>query len=361
MEQVHIALGDNSYDIHIGHGLDSAALIRGALSKTKDLLIVSNETIAPLYLNKLEEGLKGQGFRCNSCILKDGETYKNIDSYMQIIGTLLESGYGRDCALVALGGGVIGDITGFAAATYQRGVDFVQIPTTLLAMVDSSVGGKTAVNHPLGKNMIGDFHQPKVVVADLDYLKTLPKREIAAGMAEVIKYGVIFDRDFFDYLMQAEDTAALDLAYVVKRCCELKADVVSKDEKEKGLRALLNYGHTFGHAIEVGMGFGTYLHGEAVAVGMLIAAYVSYRTNKGMTEQDVAQVQAILPKYNLPYASPDKLSAQNYLEFMRHDKKVKSGVINYVIPQSIGSAAVFNDLPDDVIASLIDDFKAAYH
>lgn len=361
MEQVHIALGDNSYDIHIGHGLDSAALIRGALSKTKDLLIVSNETIAPLYLDKLQAGLEGQGFRCKSCILKDGESYKNIDSYMQIMTALLENGFGRDCALVALGGGVVGDMTGFAAATYQRGVDFVQVPTTLLAMVDSSVGGKTAVNHPLGKNMIGAFHQPKLVVADLDYLETLPEHEIVAGMAEVIKYGVIFDKAFFDYLNQAENIAALDLAYVVKRCCELKADIVSKDEKEKGLRALLNYGHTFGHAIEVGLGFGAYLHGEAVAVGMLIAAYVSSRTGKGMTEQEVAQIQSILSKYNLPYASPTVLSGADYIKYMRHDKKVKSGVINYVIPETIGKASVFNDLSDDSIVSLIDDFKAAYH
>lgn len=338
MEKVHIALDENSYDIFIGHGLDSAAIIKDALPKTKDLLIVSNETIAPLYIKKLEDALTSVGFRTKSCILKDGENYKNIDSYMQIMTALLEDGFGRDCALVALGGGVIGDMTGFAAATYQRGVDFVQIPTTLLSLVDSSVGGKTAVNHPLGKNMIGAFHQPKVVVADLDYLKTLPEREIAAGMAEVIKYGVIFDHEFFKYLEDAQDTEALDLAYVVKRCCELKASVVSQDEKERGLRALLNYGHTFGHAIEVGMGFGTYLHGEAVAVGMLIAAFVSNKTNKGLSEEDVSRIQVILPKYKLPYVSPDKLTGEDYIKFMRHDKKVKAGVINYVIPKSIGEA-----------------------
>ena len=357
MEKVHIALDENSYDIFIGHGLDSAAIIKDALPKTKDLLIVSNETIAPLYIKKLEDALTSVGFRTKSCILKDGENYKNIDSYMQIMTALLEDGFGRDCALVALGGGVIGDMTGFAAATYQRGVDFVQIPTTLLSLVDSSVGGKTAVNHPLGKNMIGAFHQPKVVVADLDYLKTLPEREIAAGMAEVIKYGVIFDHEFFKYLEDAQDTEALDLAYVVKRCCELKASVVSQDEKERGLRALLNYGHTFGHAIEVGMGFGTYLHGEAVAVGMLIAAFVSNKTNKGLSEEDVSRIQAILPKYKLPYVSPDKLTGEDYIKFMRHDKKVKAGVINYVIPKAIGEAYVAKDLADDTIIKLIEEFK----
>ena len=222
MDKVHIALGDNSYDILIGNNLPIAELMKEALPKTKDLLIVSNETIAPLYLEPLMASLTNQGFKVKSCILKDGESYKTVESYMQIMTALLEDGFGRDCCLVALGGGVVGDITGFAASSYQRGVAFVQIPTTLLAMVDSSVGGKTAINHPMGKNMIGAFYQPKIVIADLDFLKTLPEREIAAGMAEVIKYGVILDEEFFTYLEQAQGTAKLDLAYVVKRCCEWK-------------------------------------------------------------------------------------------------------------------------------------------
>lgn len=356
MDKVHIALGDNSYDIMISSQLPIAKLIKDALPKTKDLLIVSNETIAPLYLEPLVASLSAQGFNVKSCILKDGELYKNIDSYMTIMTALLQDGFGRDCCLVALGGGVVGDMTGFAASTYQRGVDFIQIPTTLLAMVDSSVGGKTAINHPMGKNMIGAFYQPKIVIADLDFLKTLPDREIAAGMAEVIKYGVILDGEFFSYLEQAQGVDKLDLSYVVKRCCELKAFVVSQDEKEKGLRALLNYGHTFGHAIEVGMGFGNYLHGEAVAIGMVIAAFVALKTNKGLTQEQYQRIERILPFYNLPHAIPD-LSGADFICHMRHDKKVKLGKINYVLPESIGKSSVFNDCEDQVIASLIDELK----
>lgn len=359
METVHIALGENSYDIAIGHDLAAAQLIREALPKTKDLLIVSNETIAPLYMDKVKSSLESQGFNCKECILKDGEAYKNVDSYMQIMTALMEDRFARDCALVALGGGVVGDMTGFAAATYQRGVDFVQIPTTLLAMVDSSVGGKTAINHPLGKNMIGAFYQPKLVVADLDFLKTLPAREVAAGMAEVIKYGVILDREFFDYL-KSHEQSTLDLTYVVKRCCEWKAHVVSQDEKEKGLRALLNYGHTFGHAIEVGLGFGKYLHGEAVAVGMMVAAYVGNQSAKGISASEVEEIKAILPKYALPYAVPNELSSADFIEHMRHDKKVKQGKINYVLPSSIGKCAVYNDLDDATIIKLIDECKAKF-
>ncbi len=357
MDKVHIALGDNSYDILIGNNLPIAELMKEALPKIKDLLIVSNETIAPLYLEPLMASLTNQGFKVKSCILKDGECYKTVESYMQIMTALLEDGFGRDCCLVALGGGVVGDITGFAASSYQRGVAFVQIPTTLLAMVDSSVGGKTAINHPMGKNMIGAFYQPKIVIADLDFLKTLPEREIAAGMAEVIKYGVILDEEFFTYLEKAQGTAKLDLAYVVKRCCEWKAYVVSQDEKEKGMRALLNYGHTFGHAIEVGMGFGVYLHGEAVAIGMVVAAYVAAKTNKGLSLEQYNRIKNILPYYNLPYAIPKELSGADFISHMRHDKKVKLGKINYVLPESIGKSAVFNDCSDQVISNLIDELK----
>lgn len=355
MEKVHIDLGANSYDICIGHGLDVGGLMRGALPKGRDVMIVSNETIAPLYLDQVKSSLESQGFVCHQCILKDGEAYKTVESYMQIMTALMEQSLARDCCLVALGGGVVGDITGFAAATYQRGVDFVQIPTTLLALVDSSVGGKTAINHPLGKNMIGAFYQPRIVIADLDFLKTLPEREMAAGMAEVIKYGVILDREFFDYLKT--HVGNLDLSYVVKRCCEWKAYVVSRDEKEKGMRALLNYGHTFGHAIEVGMGFGTYLHGEAVAVGMVIAAYVAAKT-KGMPESEVAELVEILPQYHLPVTIPEKLSAADFIGYMHHDKKVKHGKINYVLPTAIGKSEVFNDLSDEEVQKLIAAFKA---
>lgn len=358
MDKVHIALGENSYDIIIGNNLPIASLVKDALPKTKDLLIVSNETIAPLYLDNLQNNLTEQGFRVKSCILQDGECYKTIESYMQIMTALLEDGFGRDCCLIALGGGVVGDITGFAASSYQRGVAFVQIPTTLLSLVDSSVGGKTAINHPMGKNMIGAFYQPKIVIADLQFLKTLPPREIAAGMAEVIKYGVILDEQFFSYLEDKQSFEELDLSYVVKRCCEWKSYVVSQDEKEKGMRALLNYGHTFGHAIEVGMGFGAYLHGEAVAIGMVVAAYVAYKSNKGLSLEQYQRIKKILPYYNLPYAIPEKLSGTDFISHMRHDKKVKEGKINYVLPESIGKSAVYNDCSDQMISNLIDELKA---
>lgn len=353
MELVHIALGEHSYDIKIGYKMSTGELIHAALPKTKDLLIVSNETVASLYMESLQAQLAPFGFNCRTCILKDGEVYKNVDSYMQIMTTLLEDRMGRDGALVALGGGVVGDMTGFVAATYQRGVDFVQIPTTLLALVDSSVGGKTAINHPLGKNMIGAFHQPKLVIADLDYLKTLPSREIAAGMAEVIKYAVIFDREFFNYLQQNAPSSKLDLSYVVKRCCEWKAFVVSQDEKEKGMRALLNYGHTFGHAIEVGMGFGNYLHGEAVAIGMVVAAYVAHKL-KGFDAEVYQSLLELLPRYDLPILIPEFLQGADFISHMHHDKKVKQGKINYVLPLSLGKSAVFNDLEDQEIADCID-------
>lgn len=357
MEKVHIDLQSHSYDICIGHALPFGELVKQALPKHHDLMIVTNSTVAPLYLQQVATSLEAQGFRCCNCILSDGEHFKNVESYMQIMSALLNEGFGRDCAIVALGGGVVGDMAGFAAATYQRGVDFVQIPTTLLAMVDSSVGGKTAINHPAGKNMIGAFYQPKLVIADLDFLKTLPEREIAAGMAEVIKYGVIFSEEFFDYL--AEHVESLDYAYVVKRCCEFKAAVVAKDEKEKGLRALLNYGHTFGHAIEVGMGYGAYLHGEAVAVGMLIAAFIAANT-KNLPNEVVDKLACVLPQYNLPIAIPKEMSAADFMQHMRHDKKVKSGKINYVLPTAMGAADVFSDLDDSKICSLIDLFKTKF-
>lgn len=358
METVHIDLKDHAYDICIGHALPVGELVKQALPKRQDVMIVTNTTVAPLYLEQVTTSLEAQGFKCRNCILQDGEHYKTVDSYMQIMSALLQAGFGRDCAIVALGGGVVGDMAGFAAATYQRGVDFVQIPTTLLALVDSSVGGKTAINHPLGKNMIGAFYQPKLVVADLDFLKTLPPREIAAGMAEVIKYGVIFSEEFFNYL--AEHSADIDYTYVVKRCCEFKAAVVAKDEKEKGLRALLNYGHTFGHAIEVGMGFGAYLHGEAVAVGMLVAAFVAHKT-KGLSSEVVDKIAKILPLYHLPYKIPSNMTASDFMVHMRHDKKVKSGKINYVLPTVLGHAEVFNDLDDETMLALINEFKSIYH
>ena len=352
---VHVALGADSYDIHIGAHLSHGALISQAMQgKTHKVLIVTNEIIAPLYLQALQEDLQAHGLTCATCILPDGEEFKNAESYLKIMTAAIEHQLDRGCALIALGGGVIGDLTGFAAATYQRGIAFFQVPTTLLAMVDSSVGGKTAINHPQGKNMIGAFYQPQAVLIDLEFLKTLPPRQIAAGMAEVIKYGAILDRAFFDYLQSKTNYGELDLAYVIKRCCELKAEVVAQDEKEHGLRALLNFGHTFGHAIEVGMGFGNFLHGEAVAIGMAVAAWISQESKFGLSAADCTALVDVLKRYNLPYAIPDVLSGRDFLAHMLHDKKVKDGHIRYIMLKALGQAAVTRDFANDTIVAYLD-------
>lgn len=362
LETLHVDLGDRSYPIYIGLDLNVGELTREALPGTKEIMVVTNDTIAPLYLESTRTSLEAQGFAVHQVILKDGEAYKTVDSYMQIMTALIEAGLSRDCALAALGGGVVGDMTGFAAATYTRGVDYVQIPTTLLAMVDSSVGGKTAINHPQGKNMIGAFYQPKAVIADLNTLNTLPEREIAAGMGEVIKYGIIYDAEFFSYLEQHDGLSHLiadksNLVHIVKRCCEIKAEVVSEDEREGGIRAILNLGHTFGHAIEAYLGFGTWLHGEAVALGMLIAAKLSQ--SRGMLSADeYARILKLVEQSRLPAAIPEQMQAQDFIHGMRHDKKVKQGVIRYVLPQGIGKSSVFSDVSDDEVTALINAFKA---
>ncbi len=295
MQSITVGLAERSYQIHIGSNFNYGSLIKQALSKQKDLLIVTNDTIAPLYLEKVKRSLIAEGFRVSQCILKDGECYKTVDSWMQILTALLEEDFGRDGAIVALGGGVVGDMAGFAAACYQRGIHFVQMPTTLLSMVDSSVGGKTAFNHPLGKNMIGAFYQPKAVIIDIDFLKTLPKREITAGLGEVIKTGIIYDKSFFEFLEQNSEKVFLHdqetITAIVKRCCEIKAAVVACDEQEHGLRAILNFGHTFGHALEAFLGFGTWLHGEAVGLGMVIASALACK--RGLREgQPLPQCRA---------------------------------------------------------------------
>lgn len=360
-EILQVELKERSYPIYIGLDLDAGELIRQALPKTREIMIVTNDTIAPLYLEKTKAQLKAQGFAVHEVILPDGEAYKTVDSYMQIMTALMQAGLSRDCALAALGGGVIGDMTGFAAATYTRGVAYVQIPTTLLAMVDSSVGGKTAINHPLGKNMIGAFYQPKAVIADLNTLNTLPEREIAAGMGEVIKYGIICDQDFFSYLESLGSLHDLiadksSLVHVVRRCCEIKADVVSQDEREGGIRAILNLGHTFGHAIEAFMGFGVWLHGEAVAVGMLLAAALSQ--SRGMlTAEEYRRIEHLIKQCSLPYAVPAAMGPEDFIRGMRHDKKVKSGVIRYVLPQGIGRSSVFSDVSDAEVSNLITTYK----
>ena len=313
-------------------------------------MVISNETVAPLYLDSLVESLSG--FQVYSHILPDGEEYKNLDVLDGIFDALLRVPCDRQTTLIALGGGVVGDITGFAAACYQRGVPFIQIPTTLLAQVDSSVGGKTAVNHPRGKNMIGAFYQPRCVIADIATLNTLDDRQLSAGLAEIIKYGLIRDMDFFIWLENNMDRLCqrdpVVLEEAIRRSCENKAEVVAEDELEGGVRALLNLGHTFGHAIEAGMGYGNWLHGEAVATGMLMAADLSYRSG-WITQNEVQRVAALLERAGLPVMPPAELDVERYLQLMKVDKKVMDGRIRLVLLKTLGSAFVSDDYDTDLL------------
>lgn len=353
---VDVALGDRSYPIHIGPGLIHAGkLIAGHLPQRR-AVVVSNTVVAPLYLESLRNSLMREGIAVESVVLPDGEAHKDWQTLNLIFDGLLEHRAERKTTLIALGGGVVGDMTGFAAAVFQRGAPFVQIPTTLLAQVDSSVGGKTAINHPLGKNMIGAFYQPRVVIADTDTLKTLPDRELSAGIAEVIKYGLIGDAAFFEWLesnmdrLLARDSTAL--ARAIELSCRNKADFVGKDEREEGVRALLNLGHTFGHAIESGLGYGQWLHGEAVAAGMLIAARVSCRMGL-IDAAAVERTQALLARARLPVRGP-RLGLARYLELMGHDKKVEGGRIRFVLLKSIGEAFVSAEVPQDALAAVLE-------
>jgi len=342
LQTVRISLAERSYDIRIGSGQLSDPLAWQGLPKASAALIVSNETVAPLYLERCRQQLLGHYARVDAVLLRDGEQYKDWDSLNQIFDTLLRTASDRKTVLVALGGGVIGDMTGFAAAVYMRGVPFVQVPTTLLSQVDSSVGGKTAINHPLGKNMLGAFYQPERVIADLDTLDTLPERELSAGLAEVIKYGPIADAEFLTWIeahidaLRARDKGAL--AYAVKRSCEIKAWVVGQDEREQGLRAILNFGHTFGHAIETGLGYGNWLHGEAVGCGMVLASDLSVR--KGLMPADfLPRMRRVIERAGLPVTAP-KLGLQRYLELMRVDKKAEGGEIRFVLIEALGKAGM---------------------
>jgi 3-dehydroquinate synthase len=345
MQTLEVKLGDRSYPIHIGKGLlEQADLVLPHL-KRKQVAIVSNATVAPLYMPTLVKALETAGVNVIQIILPDGEAYKNTETLNLIYDALLKHRCERSTTLIALGGGVIGDLTGYAAATYLRGVPFIQIPTTLLSQVDSSVGGKTGINHPLGKNMIGAFYQPKVVLADINTLQTLPPREYSAGVAEVIKYGLIRDADFFDWLERnMPQLMALDeqvVSYAIYRSCQNKAEVVAIDEHESGERALLNLGHTFGHAIENAMGYGVWLHGEAVAAGTMLAADLSQRL-AWLNEQEIARISAIFQSANLPL-TPPKLSPEKYLALMQLDKKVADGQIRLVLQQGIGKAVMTAD------------------
>jgi 3-dehydroquinate synthase len=351
MQTLTVDLGDRSYPIHIGAGLLSRAeLILPHLAQ-KRVMVVTNTTVAPLYLAQLTATLQAGGVKVAQVVLPDGEAYKNWETLNLIFDALLTDRAERKTTLIALGGGVIGDMTGFAAASYQRGVPFIQIPTTLLSQVDSSVGGKTGINHPLGKNMIGAFYQPKVVLADTDTLKTLPPRELSAGLAEVIKYGLIWDVEFLAWLeanmdrLRALDPAAI--THAIYRSCEIKAQVVGQDEREGGIRAILNLGHTFGHAIETGMGYGNWLHGEAVAAGMVMAAQTSQCLG-WISEADVARTRALVCSAGLPDVAPD-LGVDTYLEYMGHDKKVEGGKMRFVLLKKLGEAVVTGDVPEAML------------
>jgi 3-dehydroquinate synthase len=357
IECVSIDLGERSYPIHIGFGIFSLPLMYADLPRARDALIVTNVTVGPLYASALQQALQGHYARVQVLELPDGEAYKEWPTLNLIFDHLLQLGSDRKTVLFALGGGVVGDMTGFAAACYMRGVPFVQIPTTLLAQVDSSVGGKTAINHPAGKNMIGAFYQPHLVVADIQVLSTLPQRELIAGLAEVIKYGPIADEDFLQWIEQnlsallARDPSAL--RYAIKRSCEIKSYVVGQDEKESGLRAILNFGHTFGHAIEAGMGYGQWLHGEAVGCGMAMAAELSAR--KGLiTAQQAQRIQRLIEKAGLPIKAP-ALGTQRYLELMRVDKKSQAGDIRFVLLEGPGRAGL-HAADDTLVAQVIEQF-----
>ncbi|MCP5219962.1 MAG: 3-dehydroquinate synthase [Burkholderiaceae bacterium] len=357
--QVAIALGERSYPILIGAGLLGEAASYAAAPKGSDALIVSNQTVAPLYAQALAQALAGRHRQVHQLALPDGEQHKDWATLNRIFDALLTHGADRKTVLYALGGGVVGDMTGFAAACYMRGVPFVQVPTTLLAQVDSSVGGKTAINHPLGKNMIGAFHQPRLVVCDLDALRTLPARELSAGLAEVIKYGPIADMAFFDWIESHIDALrALDadaLAHAVQRSCEIKAEVVGQDEREAGLRAILNFGHTFGHAIEAGMGYGAWLHGEGVAAGMVMAAELSREL--GLVDAAfVRRLRTLIERAGLPVRGAvidAQDNAGRYLQLMRVDKKAEGGEIRFVVIDGPGRAAV-RAAPDALVRQVID-------
>lgn len=357
--QVQIHLGERSYSIVIGSDLLARADTYAGLPRAAQALIVSNITVAPLYAGALKTALQAYYPTVHIVELPDGEAYKTWETLNRIFDALLAHGCDRKTVLFALGGGVVGDMTGFAAASYMRGVPFVQVPTTLLAQVDSSVGGKTAINHPLGKNMIGAFYQPLRVVCDLDVLKSLPARELSAGLAEVIKYGPIADMAFLAWLeanidaLMARDATAL--SHAIQRSCEIKADVVGQDERESGLRAILNFGHTFGHAIEAGLGYGAWLHGEAVGCGMIMAAELSCRL--GLVEAAfVARLKQLISRAGLPVTGPELSTQDNagrYLELMRVDKKAEAGEIRFVVIDAPGRAAV-RGAPDALVREVID-------
>jgi 3-dehydroquinate synthase len=353
MESLSVALGSRSYPIHIGSGLISSAELYAPHLAGGGAAIVTNDVVAPLYLSRVKQALGGA--RVTEIVVPDGEQTKSWQTLTRVFNALLAARCGRDTLVIALGGGVVGDLAGFAAAVYQRGVPFVQVPTTLLAQVDSSVGGKTAINHDLGKNMIGAFHQPRAVISDVATLDTLPERELRSGLAEVIKHGLALDAVFFDWLeanietLLKKDRTAL--VHAVRRSCELKARIVAEDERESGARALLNFGHTFGHAIEAGTGYGAWLHGEAIAAGMVMAAELSLLMGH-LKKNEVSRVRELLKRAGLPTKGP-ALAPERLLELMAVDKKAAQGSTRFVVLEAVGRAALRADVDDAAVRGAI--------
>ena len=355
MESLSVALGARSYPIHIGRGLLDAAELYAPHVKGRQAAIVSNAVVGPLYLARAKAALTRAGAQAIEIVVPDGEEAKDWRILQEVFDALLAARCGRDCVLVALGGGVVGDLAGFAAAVYQRGVNYLQVPTTLLAQVDSSVGGKTAINHPQGKNMIGAFHQPRAVIADVGTLDTLPDRELRAGLAEVIKHGAALDLAFFEWLEREMDKLLArepgSLTQAVRRCCELKAGIVSADERESGARALLNLGHTFGHAIEAGAGYGKWLHGEAVAAGMVMAAELSEREGL-LAGADVARVRRLVARAGLPVKGP-AIAVERLVDLMAVDKKNVRGRLRFVLLERLGQAVLKADVASQRVRDAI--------
>ncbi|MGB1198653.1 MAG: 3-dehydroquinate synthase [Thalassotalea sp.] len=354
MATLNLSLGERSYPIYIDSKLLTNSNLLSNHIRAKRVCIVSNTIVFPLYGDQLKSLLAD--FDVDQIILPDGEAEKSLSNFDNIMSHLLANGHGRDSTLIALGGGVIGDITGFAAACYQRGVDFIQIPTTLLSQVDSSVGGKTAVNHPLGKNMIGAFYQPKAVIIDCDSLHTLPAREFNAGMAEVIKYGILGDAQFFQWL--EDNTANIKageqstLIEMIEICCQCKADIVAQDEKEGGIRALLNLGHTFGHAIEAEQGYGVWLHGEAVATGMVLASKLAVAMNL-LEVSDLRRIEALISAFDLPLEAPKNMGFEQFLSHMKRDKKNMAGLLRFIVPTAIGKSEIRDDVTTEVLQQIL--------
>lgn len=358
LSTIHVALGERSYPIEVQSGVLNSDPDSSHISKyiqSSVAVIVTNPTVSALYLDNLKKCID-PNIQVQVIEVPDGEQYKSFETFENVHTQLLEMSASRDTTILALGGGVIGDLTGFVASTYQRGIPFIQVPTTLLSQVDSSVGGKTAINHPLGKNMVGAFYQPQAVFIDTNTLKTLPKREFAAGMAEVIKYGVIYDEKFFLWLEEhVEDLRSLNpeaLQFAISRCCEIKADIVAQDEKESGIRALLNLGHTFGHAIEAEQGYGQWLHGEAVATGIVLASKVAVE-KEWLSESEFRRIEQLLEAFDLPLAKPESMDFEDFMKHMRRDKKVLAGNIRFIIPQGIGSAVVTKEVSEELLKRII--------